>query len=136
MQGMSRKFVHSSTLFVPAAQESVRRVLLDPESYPAWNPAFTRVGARDADGVYPVAVNGLLMGTLKLTDARDTIALHIAIPGLIEKSHFTLEPHEGGTTVTHVIEQSGFLTRIIGEQEASLVPGKRLSRLSARLRHR
>ncbi len=110
------------------------RLLGDAERLPAWNPAFSHVGPRNADGAHDVTVHRFLKGTLKCDrPTTQVIEFHIVIPGLTEKSAFTLQPQRNGTQITHTITQVGPSVAIIGSQEASFVPAKRLTRLAQTL---
>ena len=117
--------------------QSIIRVLRDAEKLPTWNPAFTHVGPVKPDLTYPVTVQKLFKGTLAYSQPNpNTLEVTISIPGLTENSTFTLIPQEAGTKVTHFIRQHGFLSAVIGEHEASLVPKKRLTRLAHTLNAR
>ncbi|KQB84822.1 hypothetical protein [Corynebacterium lowii] len=88
-----------------------------------------------------MSVHNLLKGTLRYlphSEAAEGVAMLIEIPGLTEFSTWNLRPltHNTATPtteVTHRIQQRGPLARLIGQHEASLVPGKRLHRLAALL---
>lgn len=120
----------SASVTVPASRSDILDTLLDATHLPDWNPAFTSV-TPSSDGAWHVQALGVLGGTLNyVTDAGSDLAMNITIPGLYEHSTWQLEELGNGTRVTHRVTQKGPLTRIIGHSEASLVPGKRLSRLA------
>lgn len=128
---MSHTTAHFAAATLHHPPQSIIRALRDAEKLPTWNPAFTHVGPVQPDGTHPVTVQRILKGTLTYSQPNPhTLELTINIPGLTERSTFTLAPQEAGTKVTHSITQHGFLAAVIGDHEASLVPGKRLTRLS------
>ena len=128
---MSLKTQNSAVIILEHDPSMIRKILLDISNLSTWNPAFSNIGPEDSDGAHPVTVRSLLKGKLTYTQpSPDVITFHIEIPGLTEESTFTLIPDTRGTTVAHTINQHGVLTAIIGNHEASLVPHKRLTRLT------
>lgn len=128
---MSLTMHYSATTTLKHDPYIIRQVLLNIDNLAAWNPAFSHVEPAEPDGTHPITIHNLLKG--KLTHAQPTpnvVRFQIKIPGLTEESTFTLSPNTHGTKVTHTINQRGFLTTIIGNHEASLVPHKRLTRLT------
>ena len=120
----------SATITVTASRSEILDVLVDATHLPDWNPAFTSVTPA-SDGTWHVRALGVLPGTLAYaTDGGSDLAMNIAIPGLSERSTWEITEFPGGSRVTHRVVQEGALTRVIGSGEASLVPGKRLSRLA------
>lgn len=120
----------SATITVAASRSEILDVLLDATHLPDWNPAFTSVTPASGD-VWNVRALGVLSGTLiYTTDGDADLVMNIAIPGLSERSTWAITEFLGGARVTHRVVQEGALTRVIGSAEASLVPGKRLSRLA------
>lgn len=110
---------------------AIRNVLLDIDNLCAWNPAFSHVGSAGFGGAYPITVRNLLKGELVfIHPTPDVVRFNIKVPGLIEESTFFLSPEPSGTKITHTVNQRGVLVRIIGNHEASLVPHKRLARLT------
>ncbi|QDZ43513.1 hypothetical protein FQV43_03585 [Corynebacterium sp. sy039] len=107
----------------------MKKVLLDAQTLPQWNPAFSRVGTTQQPGVYSLTVHHFLSGKLCYIEIDNPITLEISIPGLIEHSNFFLSATSAGTLVKHSVQQKGRLASIIGQREASLVPAKRLNRL-------
>ncbi|MSS45335.1 hypothetical protein FYJ43_04605 [Cutibacterium sp. WCA-380-WT-3A] len=127
---------YSATITVAASRAAILNVLLDATHLPDWNPAFTSVTPAN-DGAWHVRALGILSGTLTYSTSSDAdLVMSIVIPGLSERSTWTITKLSGGATVTHRVVQEGVLTRVIGSSEASLVPGKRLSRLADYLAHK
>ena len=123
----------SESIFISASRADVLDVLLDAARLPDWNPAFTSVVSSDR-GKFRVRALGILSGTLTYGEESGAdLAMHIAIPGLSERSTWVISEVRGGVKVTHRVIQEGPLVRVIGSGEAALVPGKRLSRLAEHL---
>lgn len=131
---MSCKTVNDAVITVNYDPELVERVLLDAERLPTWNPAFTEVIPRETAGEYDVVIHRRVKGVMTQVrlDER-TISFHIAIPGLREDSTFRIDQTGRGTEVRHTVTQEGLLASLIGDEEASRVPGKRLGRLARAL---
>ena len=128
---MSYMTKHTATAILNHHPGRIFEALLDAEELPTWNPAFTHVGPAGPNGSHPVTVQKLLKGTLTYAQPNHhCLELDITIPGLVEHSIFTLKPQGGSTRVTHTVTQRGFLCTVIGDHEASLVPGKRPNRLA------
>nr|VDG64200.1 Uncharacterised protein [Streptococcus thermophilus] len=135
---MTLKLENRDVIKIDANQNAILAVLTDVEGLPSWNPAFSFVGPRRADGSHPLTVQKVFKGSIAAAASeRPTgyvVDFDIVIPGLRERSSFLIEPQLDGTTrVTHWISQAGTLSAVIGEREAALVPGKRLARLAALL---
>ncbi|QNP92082.1 MULTISPECIES: SRPBCC family protein [Corynebacterium] len=128
---MSFKSVHTAVQAIDHDPALIERVLHDAENFPEWNPAMSHVEPLDKEGEYAVTVHGVLRGTMTQvpTDAR-AIKYRIVIPGLVEESTFAIDPQGRGAEVTHTVAQKGILARVIGDQESSRVPHKRLARLA------
>lgn len=126
----------SATITVAASRADILDVLLDATHLPDWNPAFTSVTPA-SNGSWHVRALGILPGTLTYSTYSDAdLAMNIVIPGLSEHSTWMIKDFPGWARVTHRVVQEGALTRVIGSAEASLVPGKRLSRLADYLAHK
>lgn len=122
---------NSSALILNHHPQRILDTLLEAEELPTWNPAFTHVGPADPNGAHPVTVQNFLKGTLTYAQPSPySLELDIKIPGLTEHSTFTFKPQGTSTRVVHTVIQRGFLSAVIGDHEASLVPGKRLNRLA------
>ena len=128
---MSYKTENSASITLNHDPQRVIDTLLEVEKLPSWNPALTYVGPADPRGKHPITVQNLLKGNLVYKHPNPHyLELNITIPGLTERSTFTLMSQGIGTRVTHTVFQHGFLSAVIGDHEASLVPSKRLTRLA------
>ncbi|QPK78677.1 hypothetical protein G7Y31_09005 [Corynebacterium lizhenjunii] len=114
---------------IAAPLTAIYSTLCDIENTPSWNPAFTSAKATSTPGKFSIQALGLLRGTLELYQQADTVRMTITLPGLREESSWHLSSQGARTRVRHEIFQQGPLVALIGQHEASLVPGKRLSRL-------
>ncbi|WP_273412380.1 hypothetical protein [Corynebacterium appendicis] len=128
---MSWKSDNETMLIIRAPKEEIASVVTDVPFLPQWNPAFSSVGKRREDGSWPVSVHKIVSGSIRCEIDGDAVRFAIDIPGLVERSEFLLESVSNDVTrVSHRVRQSGPLSALIGDEEASLVPGKRLARLA------
>lgn len=123
---------YTSTKSISAPSKAITEILLNAPALPLWNPALSSVSQPSPDGSYPVIFHGILRGRLNYLTKPGEIIMFIDTPGLKELSSWIISPSEKEkyTIVTHRIRQRGFLTSLIPDQEAKIVPKKRLIRLA------
>lgn len=89
----------------------VRQVLLEPQQFPWWNPAFLSLrGPREpATGVrYPIVVHGGLHGFFEYLDiGTRSVSTTWQVPGFRETGTWCLEPRRAATLVRHEYEHHG-----------------------------
>ena len=115
---------------------SVRRVLLDVSSAPAWNPAFSSVRAEGeaarAGSAYRVTIRGVVPARLVV----DVVEAHLfeyrlEALGSRERGAWSWTSVEPGVTcVSHAFEHQGLVAQLLQPAFAS-VAGWRVGRLRA-----
>ena len=107
----------SAKRYVHASPERVRKILLQPLSYPDWNPAFLSVrGPAPAivGQAYEIRTRGSLAGTFTYTRIEDDlIEASWQVPGLREIGTWQLQATSTGTIVVHEFSQHGVLARAL-----------------------
>lgn len=123
------------TQTVPHPPSTVLAILRDGGQLAQWNPAFgssTGHAAATVGSEVRITVKGL-PGMLTYEHvALDKVSIRIHIPGLTETSTWWLEAPPGGTRVTHELQQTGPLARLL-EPGTRDVATLRLDRLARRL---
>lgn len=89
----------------------VRRVLLEPQQLPGWNPAFLSLGGPrvpDTGVRYPITVYGGMHGFFEYLDiGARYVSTTWQVPGFRETGTWCLEPRGAATLVRYEYEHHG-----------------------------
>lgn len=120
---------------------SVRRVLLDVSSAPAWNPAFSSVRAAGkaahAGSAYRVTIRGLVPARLVVDVVQDHLFdYRLEALGSRERGSWSWAAVEPGVTrVSHAFEHEGLVAELL-RPAFEPVAGWRVGRLCAEVARR
>ncbi|WP_285104593.1 SRPBCC family protein [Promicromonospora sp. MEB111] len=122
----------SASLLVDAPRPSVRAVLLDPLSLPAWNPAFLRMAGPSEAGLaarYRITVRPGLSGAFTYeTIEPGLVRMAWRVPGFAETADWWLDAEGERTLVRHDFTHQGPLAAALRPAYQG-VAGLRLDRL-------